>query len=57
MLGVVTSAAYSPLRNAVVGLAMVRTTHMAAGTRVSVGPGDGAALAEATVTDLPITGE
>lgn len=55
-VGVVTSAAFSPLRNAAVGLAMVRTTHAAAGTCVSVSSGDGAVVARTMVSDLPMNG-
>jgi hypothetical protein len=47
---------FSPLKNAPVGLAMVRTTHTASGTRVSVVPVDGGGAAEAFVCDLPISG-
>lgn len=55
-VGAVTSAVFSPLRNAPVGLAMVRTTHSTAGTRVSVRLVEGAGFAEAIVSDLPMTG-
>ncbi len=55
-VGVITSAAFSPLRNSPVGLALVRTTHCAPGTRLKVSLADGTGLAEAIVTDLPMTG-
>jgi tRNA-modifying protein YgfZ len=55
-VGVITSTVFSPLKNAPVGLAMVRTTHTASGTRVSIIPVDGAGAGEAVVCDLPISG-
>jgi folate-binding protein YgfZ len=53
-VGVITSAAASPAGKVVVGLAMIRTTHAKAGTRVSAKLGEGAVTAEAIVYDLPI---
>jgi len=53
-IGVVTSAAFSPVRNAPVALAMVRTSHAHAGARVTVKDGDGPAQQIAVVSELPI---
>jgi tRNA-modifying protein YgfZ len=55
-VGIVTSAAFSPVRDASVGLAMIRTTHTTTGTRVIVMLGEGSGLAEAIVSDLPMQG-
>ena len=53
-VGVVTSAAFSPVRNAFVALGMIRTTHAQAGSRLSVKSPQGTGSAEAIVEDLPI---
>ncbi len=55
-VGTITSAVFSPGRNAPAALAMVRRSHARAGAVVSVRePGDGApASATATVCDLPM---
>ncbi len=53
--GAVSSAAFSPLRNSPVALAIVRTTHATAGTRVNVAPSDRGTSIAAIVCDLPIT--
>ncbi len=53
-VGVVTSSTFSPVRNAPVALGIVRTSHAAQGTRVSVRAGDGCAPVNATVCTLPI---
>lgn len=53
--GVVTSAAFSPLRNSTVALAIVRTAYAAPGTRVNVALSDGGTSIAAIVSDLPIT--
>jgi folate-binding protein YgfZ len=53
-VGVVTSAAFSALANRAVALAMVRTTHSAAGTTLTVVSADTAAPAVATVANLPM---
>jgi folate-binding protein YgfZ len=55
-VGVVTSAAFSPARNAPVALAMVRTTHAAAGTALAITVDDVAAKPVAIVSDLPMGG-
>jgi tRNA-modifying protein YgfZ len=55
-VGVVTSVAFSPTRNAPVALGIVRTSHSASGTKVHVkGSTDGDGLV-ATVSELPIAG-
>ena len=51
-VGSVTSAAYSPLRNAPIALALIRTSHMAAGTSVQVALPDGDARIAAVVRDF-----
>jgi folate-binding protein YgfZ len=53
-VGVITSAAFSPLRNAAIGLGLVRTSHSEAGTRLNVMPLEGTGPAEAIVCDLPM---
>jgi tRNA-modifying protein YgfZ len=53
-VGVITSVAYSPLRNAGVGLGLIRTSHSVAGTRLSVMCLEGTGPAEAIVCDLPM---
>jgi tRNA-modifying protein YgfZ len=54
-VGTVTSAAFSPPRDRVVALALIKTSHTAAGTRLVVKSVDGNEAAEAIVTDLPMT--
>jgi tRNA-modifying protein YgfZ len=54
-VGVITSAAFSPLRNVHVGLGLIRTMHSAAGTRLSVRLLGGTDVAAAIVSDLPFT--
>ncbi|MFI5457280.1 MAG: YgfZ/GcvT domain-containing protein [Isosphaerales bacterium] len=54
--GVITSAAFSPVRNAPVALGLIRTTHALAGTRLQVEKSGGATSTEATVCDLPMSG-
>ncbi len=53
-VGVITSAVFSPLRNAAIGLGLIRTTHAAAGTRLNVMRLEGIGPAEAIVCDLPM---
>ena len=53
-VGTITSAAFSPRRNAAVGLALVRTTHSTAGTRLFVMLSDQTSSSVAIVSDLPI---
>ena len=53
-VGVVTSSAYSPVRDAPVGLAIVRISHAAPGTKVCVKPPEGGDELVATVTALPM---
>jgi folate-binding protein YgfZ len=53
-VGVVTSSAFSPARNASVALGMVRTSHAEPGTKVTIRVGDGQAPIAATVSDTPI---
>jgi len=53
--GVITSAAFSPVRNAPVALGLIRTTHAQAGTRLCVEKLDCTTSTEATVTDLPMS--
>ena len=55
-VGVITSAAFSPVRDAFVGLGMIRTTHSQAGGRLSVQSAQGEGLGEAIVQDLPFAG-
>lgn len=55
-VGIVTSAAFSPVRNAVVGLGMIRVTHSQAGGRLRVKSLEGEGLAESIVEDLPMVG-
>jgi folate-binding protein YgfZ len=55
-VGVVTSAAFSPVRDAFVGLGLIRTTNTQAGSRLSVKSPQETATAEAIVEDLPIKG-
>ena len=53
-VGVITSSAFSPLRNSAVGLGLVRTTHNAPGTRLSVTLLEGTGRARSIVCDLPM---
>jgi folate-binding protein YgfZ len=53
-VGTVTSAAFSPLRDAPIALAIVRTSHIAAGTLVQVRLGEGDSLIPAVVRELPL---
>ena len=53
-VGVVTSSAFSPTRNATVALGMVRTSHAEPGTKVTIRVGDGQAPIVATVSEMPI---
>jgi folate-binding protein YgfZ len=55
-VGVVTSTAFSPARNGVVGLGLIRTTHSQPGSRLSVKAPQSDELAQAIVQDLPIVG-
>ena len=55
-VGVITSAAFSPVRNAPIGLGFVRTTHSEPGTRLNVVLVEGPGRAEAIVSDLPLMG-
>jgi len=55
-VGVITSAAFSPVWNAPLALAMVRTAHAQAGTKLSVLDNDGTTLSAGTVSDLPMSG-
>jgi tRNA-modifying protein YgfZ len=55
-VGAITSAAFSPVRNAPVALAMVRTSHAQAGTKLSVKVDDKAPGPVAVVSELA-TGE
>ncbi len=52
-VGVVTSCAFSPVRNAPVALAIVRTSHMAPGTILRVVAPAGGVSTGAIVSDLP----
>jgi folate-binding protein YgfZ len=54
-VGAITSAAFSPRRNAHVGLGLVRTTHCTAGTRLNVKLFDLTGSSVAIVSDLPMT--
>ncbi len=53
-VGVITSAVFSPAWNAPIALAMIRTSHIAAGARVSVRLHDGGASIVAMVSDFPL---
>jgi folate-binding protein YgfZ len=53
-VGVVTSAAFSPVRGAVVALALIRTSHARQGTHVMAQLAAHAVPASAVVRDLPI---
>jgi tRNA-modifying protein YgfZ len=53
-VGAVSSAAFSPVRNAPVALAFIRTSHTAPGTVVQVRVSDGAATLAAIVSDFPL---
>jgi tRNA-modifying protein YgfZ len=55
-LGVVTSAAGSPVTDAPVALGLIRTTHSQAGTRLNIKPLEGTGSAMAIVSDLPMSG-
>ena len=56
-VGVVTSSVFSPVRNACVALAMLRTSHVNPGTKLQVRlPGREAPI-EATVSELPLERE
>jgi tRNA-modifying protein YgfZ len=55
-VGVITSAAFSPVRESFVGLGMIRTTHSQPGSRLSFMSPQGTASALATVQDLPQIG-
>jgi folate-binding protein YgfZ len=52
-VGAITSAAFSPVRNAPIALAIIRTTHITAGTGAQVVLGDGKAKVSAIVSELP----
>ncbi len=54
-VGMVTSAAFSPVRNAPVALGLVRTTHARAGTTLCVPGGDGSSSLDCAVSDLPMS--
>jgi len=54
-VGLVTSAAFSPHSHTTVALAMVRTSHSNPGTVLGLGPPDGASVAVATISDLPLS--
>jgi folate-binding protein YgfZ len=54
-VGVVTSAAFSPVAGAAVALGLIRTTHSQAGTRLGVKPAQGTQSAVAIVSDLPMS--
>ncbi len=54
--GVVTSAAFSPLRNAPVALALVRTSHADLGTRLAATLEGGTTQPVAIVSELPLGG-
>ena len=54
-VGMVTSAAFSPVRNAPVALGLVRTTHARAGTTLCVPDGDGSSSLDCAVSDLPMS--
>jgi tRNA-modifying protein YgfZ len=54
-VGAITSAAFSPRRNAPIGLGLLRTSHCTAGTRLKVTPQEGTEAVEAIVSDLPMT--
>jgi folate-binding protein YgfZ len=53
-VGLVTSAAFSSVQGAPVGLGFIRTTHSQPGSRLSIKSPQGNGAAEATVEDLPI---
>jgi folate-binding protein YgfZ len=53
-VGVVTSAAFSPLCNAPVGLGLIRTTHAKAGSKLFVASTEGPLPRACTVCDLPM---
>jgi tRNA-modifying protein YgfZ len=53
-VGEITSSAFSPLRNAAIGLGLVRTAHAAMGTRLNVMLLEGTGPSEAIVCDLPM---
>ena len=53
-VGVITSSAFSPLRNAAIGLGLVRTTHSEAGTHLNATLLDGTGPAGVIVCDLPM---
>ena len=55
-VGVVTSLAFSPARNAPVALALIRTSHSAPGTKVQVKQSESNDPLVATVSNLPLTG-
>jgi glycine cleavage system aminomethyltransferase T len=52
-VGVITSAAFSPVRDSFVGLGMIRTAHAQPGSRLSVKLPQGTGSALAIVQDLP----
>jgi len=53
-IGAITSSAFSPVRNAAIALAIIRTSHMAAGTNVEIVVRDGEAKIAAVVSDFPL---
>jgi tRNA-modifying protein YgfZ len=55
-VGVITSAAFSPVRDCFVGLGMIRTTHSQQGSRLSFKSPQETGSALATVQDLPLIG-
>jgi tRNA-modifying protein YgfZ len=54
-VGVVTSAAFSPILGVHLALGLVRTTHAAAGTRLFAKLKDGTSSTSGTVSDLPFS--
>jgi folate-binding protein YgfZ len=54
--GVVTSSGFSPVRNAPVALALIRSTHATAGTKLLCRGNEAAAPTPCTVADLPKAG-
>jgi glycine cleavage system aminomethyltransferase T len=53
-IGAITSSAFSPVRRAAIALAIIRTSHMAAGTSVEIVVRDGEARIAAVVSDFPL---
>jgi glycine cleavage system aminomethyltransferase T len=53
-VGTITSVALSPLDQAPIALALIRTSHAQPGTHLTAEPAEGAVSLATTVSDLPL---